>query len=146
MTRQSGSCLCGAVRVSAEIGPRKIAACHCGQCRTWTGGGPYYSTSVVDPVIEGEEHIGIFVASEWGERGFCKTCGTTLFWKMKGRPVHNLAAGLFDDQSDLAVTTEIFCDRRAEWQTPFPGAKQSTEAQEQALLADYLAAQKGDQP
>ncbi|MEO1613633.1 MAG: GFA family protein [Pseudomonadota bacterium] len=88
----------------------------------------------------------MFVASEWGERGFCKTCGTTLFWKMKGRPVHNLAAGLFDDQSDLAVTTEIFCDRRAEWQTPFPGAKQSTEAQEQALLADYLAAQKGDQP
>lgn len=144
MTRKSGACLCGAVQISAEIGPRNIAACHCGQCRTWTGGGPYFSTSVENVKIEGENHIGIYAASEWGERGFCKTCGTTLFWKMKGRPVHNLAAGLFHDQSDLAVTEEIFCDRRADWHVPWPDAKQSTEAQELALFAASQAAQSGE--
>ena len=145
MTRKTGSCLCGAVRVSAEIGPRKVVACHCGQCRKWTGGGPYFSTSVINPVIEGEDSVGVYAASEWGERGFCKTCGATLFWKMKDKPVHNLAAGLFDDQSDLTVTEEIFCDRRADWHVSWPDAAQSTEAEEFAKFAAANASE-GDTP
>lgn len=139
--RKSGACLCGAVRVSAVLGARNIVACHCGQCRRWTGGGPYFSTDVADVEIDGEDHIAIFAASEWGERGFCRDCGTTLFWKMKNGPISNLAAGLFDDQSDLAVSEEIFADRRAPWHVSWDGAAQSTEAAE---LAKFAAATQGE--
>jgi len=130
------------VRVDALIDAQNITACHCGQCRRWTGGGPYFSTSVTDPKIEGEKHIALYAASEWGERGYCRHCGTTLFWKMKGKPIHNLAAGLFDDQTYLSVKQEIFVDRRAPWQGAWDGAKHSTEAQE---FAKRDAALEGDQ-
>lgn len=136
--RATGACLCGAVRVDAVIGDALITACHCGQCRRWTGGGPYFSTAVTDARIEGEESVGLHRASDWGERGFCRHCGTTLFWKMKDRPIHNLAAGLFDDQSGLEVTQEIFADRRPHWHTGWPDAPQSTEADELAKLNAYL--------
>ncbi|MEM7544904.1 MAG: GFA family protein [Pseudomonadota bacterium] len=136
--RKTGSCLCGLVRVEAVIDASSITACHCGQCRRWTGGGPYFSTGVSDVRIDGEDQIAIFAASEWGERGYCRSCGTTLFWRMKGKPLNNLAAGLFDDQSGLAVRQEIFVDRRPHWQSPWDGASQSTEAEEYAKLEAAL--------
>lgn len=29
------------------------------------------------------QHQGRFASSDWAERGFCKTCGTTLFYFLK---------------------------------------------------------------
>jgi len=128
------------VKVSAVIGARNIVACHCGQCRRWTGGGPYFSTDVTDVQIDGEAHVAIFAASAWGERGFCRNCGTTLFWKVKDGPVTNLAAGLFDDQAGLKVTEEIFVDCRAHWHSGWSDAAQSTEAEEIAKFEASRAA------
>ena len=34
----TGSCLCGAVSLSATSIDRHIAACHCSMCRKWGGG------------------------------------------------------------------------------------------------------------
>ncbi len=39
-TKQTGSCLCGSVRISAINPSNKVGACHCGMCRKW-GGGPF---------------------------------------------------------------------------------------------------------
>lgn len=136
--KRKGACLCGAVRVEAELKAPKIGACHCGQCRTWTGGSPFYCVEIERATVEGEDNIGVYAASEWGERGFCKTCGTTLFWRMQGKPLSNLAAGLFEDQNGLTVSSEIFTDRRAPWQTAFEGATQSTEAEEFGKLEAAL--------
>ena len=36
-----GLCLCGGVRVEAELN-QHLEACHCGMCRRW-GGGPFLS-------------------------------------------------------------------------------------------------------
>lgn len=137
--RVAGGCLCGAVRLTARVPKREILACHCGQCRRWTGGGPLFSVRVEEPRIEGAESIGAFHASAHGERAFCTICGTTLYWRMRGGPVTSVAAGVLDDQSGFAVTEEIFCDRRAPWTPPYPDAAQSTEAQESAKLAAFLA-------
>jgi len=34
-----GSCLCGAIRITAKNINNNVGACHCGMCRKW-GGGP----------------------------------------------------------------------------------------------------------
>ena len=138
MARRTGKCLCGAVSFSAETS-EGINACHCTQCQRWTGGGPYLSVQVTDLEMQGEDRILAHHASEWGERGFCGTCGSTLYWRMHGRPYSNLAVGLMDDQSGLTVTSEIFVDYRPEWLAPFEGAEQSTEAEEMAKLDAFLA-------
>ena len=134
----TGGCLCGAVRVTVSPLPDRMGACHCGQCRRWTGGGPLYAVPVRSIEIEGEDATRSYRASDWGERVFCGTCGTTLWWKMQGKPVHHVAAGLLDDQSALHVADEIFVDMRPGWMPPFSGATQSTEAEEMAKLAADL--------
>lgn len=141
MTRRTGKCLCGAVSYSAEV-VSDIMACHCTQCQRWTGGGPLLSVDVLNMDVSGQEATASHFASEWGERVFCGTCGSTLWWKMRDRPISSVAAGTLDDQSGLSVTREIFVDYRPGWLAPFPGASQSTEAEEIAKLQDYLAGEK----
>lgn len=136
--RTTAKCLCGAVTITARIPVREIQACHCLQCQTWTGGSPYYVVHVEDAVLEGEDMVGLYHASAHGERGFCKSCGTTVFWRMQGAPITSFAAGLLSGETGYRVTAEIFTDRRADWQLPFEGASQSTEAEQFAKLEAYL--------
>lgn len=135
--RRSGGCLCGAVRFSALVSP-EIQACHCTQCQRWTGGGPFFTARVQDLELTGETQAQPYRHSTWGERLFCGICGTTLFWRMQGHPSRSVAAGLLDDQSGLTVTEEIFVDDRPGWLKPWPGAAQSTEAEEVAKLHAFL--------
>ena len=138
--KRDGQCLCGEIRVSAEVVNGEIVACHCGQCRTWAGGGPGLAVKVVDVEMTGEPKL--FHASEWGERGFCKTCGTNVFWRMQGKPTSYMHVGMFSDTSGFVIRDEIFADRRQEWQPAIEGARQSREAEELALLAEALAEKK----
>lgn len=137
--KRDGHCLCGAIKVRARITAPDIGACHCGQCRRWCGGSPYFSVRVSEVEIDGP--FASFRASDWGERLHCATCGTPISWRMQGKRITNLAVGLFDDQSDLQVTEEIFVDRRAHWLPAWEGASQSTEADEFAKLDAFLAEQ-----
>ena len=130
----TGQCLCGAIRLRAIRRSADVQACHCAQCQTWTGGGPFLAIRVDDVQIEGEEAIGTYRASASGERGFCNICGTTLYWRMQGRPIDSLAVSLIADQSPYHITEEIFVDHRPQWLPPWPEASQSTEAEEVAKL------------
>ncbi len=143
MSERTGQCLCGAVTFRATVKGDGIQACHCTQCQRWTGGGPLYSVAVADLEVSGGDTAQAYHASQWGERVFCATCGSTLYWKMQGKPPAYVAAGLLDDQSGLSVTEEIFVDMRPDWLPAVEGASQSSEAQEMAKLEAYLAKQGG---
>jgi hypothetical protein len=140
MARKTGQCLCGAVTISGEVGS-SIQACHCRQCQRWTGGSPYFCVPISDPVVTGAETLAAYHHSTWGERTFCATCGTTVYWTTKGDAPHSVAAGLFEDQTGWRVTEEIFVDYRAAWLPPFEGATQSTEAQEIEKFDAWMAKQ-----
>ncbi|KMW59699.1 Gfa-like protein [Candidatus Rhodobacter oscarellae] len=135
-------CLCGAVEFDAEIASDKIQACHCKQCQRWTGGGPLVIALVKNVTVSGADHIASFRASEWGERAFCKTCGSTLYWKMQGGGITDLPVGLFEDQSGFTMGEEIFVDHRPDWLPHWEAAGQSTEAQEQEKLRAYREARE----
>ena len=140
---RTGRCLCGGITFRADLPSPEFQLCHCGQCQRWTGGGPLTAIRVKDLDLAGEDNIEAYRASEWGERAFCRTCGTTLYWKMQGKPIAFVAVGLLDDQTGLRVSEEIFCDQRPDWLPAHAAASQSTEAEEYAKLDAYL---KGDQP
>ena len=89
-TQATGSCLCGAINVSANATPNNVGACHCGMCRRWTGG-PFLAIDCGDDVsFSGAENISVFDSSQWAERGFCNKCGTHLFYRLKGNQQHFL--------------------------------------------------------
>lgn len=140
MSERTGRCLCGTVTITTEV-TGEIQACHCVQCQRWTGGGPLFSARASNTRIEGGDKVLAYHASTWGERVVCGTCGSTLWWKMQDRPADYVAVGLLDDQTGLTVTEEIFVDYRPGWLPPFPGASQSTEAEEVAKFDAWMAKQ-----
>jgi hypothetical protein len=79
MSGKSGGCLCRAVRFVAEGVEMEHHACHCGMCRKWAGGAPFFGAAVQSVVFSGPELVR-YASSEWAERGFCRVCGTSLFY------------------------------------------------------------------
>jgi hypothetical protein len=105
----TGSCLCGAVHFKATGQLGGVVYCHCSQCRKQTG--HYYATTNIlddDLLVEGAENITWFRSSEFGERGFCRTCGSALFWKSRERAHTSVLAGLFDSPTGLTGECHIF--------------------------------------
>ncbi|TYC58584.1 GFA family protein [Rhodobacterales bacterium] len=112
--RLSGGCLCGAVRFTAAPAAAEMCVCHCSMCRKWTGG-VFMAVSCgtsSDLALEGDDALGIYKSSDYGERVFCAKCGTSLMWRMADGSHVSLSAQSFDDPSQFAFTSEIFTDEQ----------------------------------
>lgn len=108
MPEITGRCLCGAVAFTASPETRDVAACHCGMCRRWCSG-PFFCLEGGGQVrFTGEENIKVYRSSDQGERGFCQTCGSSLFWKTHGKEAYALSAGALDSNDGLTLTSQIF--------------------------------------
>lgn len=107
-----GTCLCGAVRIVARMKNSSIGACHCTMCQKW-GGGPLLAAECeTDVEFDGAEHISTFASSEWAERGFCRECGTHLFYRLKEPGYYAVPVGLFDDGDGWTFDAQIFIDQK----------------------------------
>lgn len=122
---KNGSCLCGAVKfeISGELRP--VLSCHCGQCRK-TSGHFWAATQVsVDGLkIVSEETLTWFRSSDWAKRGFCSTCGSSLFWKMDEENYISVAAGSLDGPTDLETKAHIFMEDKGDYYEINDGAEQ----------------------
>lgn len=112
LTTYQGRCLCSAVRFSVEVSEKEIGCCHCGMCRRW-GGGPALSVMAdAPPIFVDETALGVYRSSEWGERVFCRTCGSSILWRSVDGKHQSVPAALLDDPEGLTFTTEIFIDEK----------------------------------
>ena len=107
----SGKCLCAAVTFTADDVSPHVHACHCSMCRNWSGG-PALAVQVGAIELTGSEHIGRYDSSAWAERGFCKRCGTSLFYRLKETNQHFVWQGTFDDQTPFHLAAEIYVDEK----------------------------------
>ena len=83
-------------------------------CRRWSGGSGFFAAMCKDVTFAGTEQLGRYASSEWAERGFCKNCGTTLFYFLKPTQAYIMSVGTFDDQAPFKLALEIFVDRKPE--------------------------------
>lgn len=105
----TGTCLCGAVRVTAPLST-SVGACHCGMCRKW-GGGPLMAVECgTEVTVEGE--IAVYDSSAWAERAFCPRCGTHLFYRLKQSGKHFAALGLFGEDPRMVFDHQVFIDEK----------------------------------
>jgi len=111
-TERQGHCLCGEVRVTARKAGSDVGACHCKMCRRW-GGGPFMEIDCGAEIdFQGEDNIAVFDSSKWAERGFCRNCGTHLFYRLKESGAHMVPVGLFEDEEGLVFESQVFIDER----------------------------------
>ena len=99
-----GSCLCGAVAFEVDGDLPPPDACHCSQCRKHSGH-VFASTDVPRSAvtIHGSEGISWFHSSEGVRRGFCRTCGSSLFWD----PIHRASIAIAMGAFDLPTATRL---------------------------------------
>ncbi|SJZ55511.1 GFA family protein [Consotaella salsifontis] len=130
----TGKCLCGAVRFEAVVEKLEVGACHCGICRRWAGG-PFMAVGASAAVLSGIDDLGIFQSSEWGERGFCRECGSSLFWRSRDESHYALSVNALQDASDATFSTEIFIDSKPAWYDFANDTKKMTGAEVFAAFA-----------
>lgn len=131
--RRSGGCLCGAVRYEITGPLRGVLFCHCGQCRRQHGHAAAFTAAPRERFhFLAERGLAWYRSSESAERGFCRECGSSLFWRRLGSPSLSVTAGSLDAPTGLACDAHVFTawkgdyyeipedglDRRAEWSRP----------------------------
>ena len=109
-----GRCMCGAVKINATASNLEVAACHCGMCRRWSAG-PFMEVNCQNVKFDGDEHIKKIRSSAWAERGFCKECGSNLFYHIIDSSDYQVSAGLFDDQSMFRMSLQVFIDDKPDF-------------------------------
>ena len=111
-----GSCLCGEVRFMLDGPMRPAIGCHCKQCRQQSG--HYWAaTSVPDSALRFESAAGLawFRASDTAERGFCRDCGSTLFWKPDNAARTVVSMGALDAPTGLSLSAHVFVTGKGDY-------------------------------
>lgn len=108
-TRATGGCLCGAVRYEVTGPLRPVVACHCEQCRRQSG---HFvaATATRTEHLRMTESDGLrwYRSSAEARRGFCGTCGSSLFWAPDhGRHI-SIMAGTLDRPSGLRMAAHLY--------------------------------------
>lgn len=86
-------------------------------CRKWSGGiFLAFQVAPGDVDFEGKENIACYASSDWAERGFCRNCGSSLFYRVTAGGPHqgqyHLGMGTLDEPDGVALTSEIFTDQK----------------------------------
>jgi hypothetical protein len=112
----SGSCMCGAVKFSVSCALKPPDACHCVQCRKFSG---HYFVSADVPKnalqILGAENISWYQSSEKVRRGFCMVCGCSLFFDPPARDWIGIAMGAFDEATRTHTELHIFVAEKGDY-------------------------------
>ena len=114
-----GSCVCGLItfEVAADLGSPD--ACHCKQCRKWSG--HFYVSAEVPRsalAIQGVEHVTWHHSSEKVRRGFCSKCGASLFFDPLDQIKHDwigLSMGAFDTPTEAKLALHIFVAEKGDY-------------------------------
>lgn len=133
-SRTTGKCLCGAVKLTLTSQPKEVGACHCNMCRRWASGPSMAFDAGKGLMIEGEDHVTAYRSSDWGERAFCKICGSNLYFRLVEAESYVVCAGLLDNQDGLAFTSQIFIDAKPAFYDFANETKNMTEAE---FIATY---------
>ena len=139
-SRLAGGCLCGAVRFTAAPATHDYGVCHCNMCRRWTAG-PFMAIEC-DGTMEFEKgaDLGVYQSSDWAERGFCRKCGTPLFYKLRGQNDYYVSTEAFDDTGDFRLVREIYVEEKPAHYAFANDTKKMTGAE---VMAEFGASQEG---
>jgi len=102
-----------------------VIYCHCSQCRKTTG--HYFASTSCDRgdfKLTSDSGLDWYQSSPEAARGFCKRCGSTMFWDYKGSPTISILAGTLDAPTGLKAEVHIFVADASDYYTIDDGLPQ----------------------
>jgi len=97
-----------------------VINCHCSKCRSTHGHHSAYSSSKREELILLEKRGLKWYRSVKDEtpdvyRGFCKECGSSLFWDAKGDDYIYISAGTLDQPTGLKTIGHIWLNQAGDY-------------------------------
>ena len=115
-TIHTGGCLCGAVRYEVRGALRDVINCHCTMCQRLHGAfGAQSKAKKADIAIIKDDGLAWYASSGRAERGFCRRCGSSLFWRPVDQDATGIVAGSLDAPSGLKTLGHIFTAEKADF-------------------------------
>ena len=120
--RATGGCLCGAVRFEVHGALMPVVNCHCSKCRRFHGHvAAYTATARENLILTKAENLQWYRSTQDEppdvHRGFCRHCGSSLFWDPRGKPNISIAAGAIDSPTGLTTERHVWVSQKADYYT-----------------------------
>ncbi len=115
-TVHAGGCLCGAVRYELRKTLTSVTYCHCSMCRRWHGHvGAFAAVDRDGFVITEPRGLAWYSSSPKVRRGFCRECGSCLFFDQSDLPKMAFCAGTVDAPTGLRSKAHIFVASKGDY-------------------------------
>ncbi len=114
-----GGCLCGAMVFEITPPLRDAVACHCTSCRKQSG--HYWAATSVPKDrfrLIRDEGLAWFSTSPAARRGFCRICGSFLFWDPAAEERISLSPGALEGPTGIGVACHIFTEEAGDYYAP----------------------------
>lgn len=116
---RTGGCLCRAVTYSVAGALRPVTNCYCERCRRFTGHHMAATAAdVADLRIEDPTRQLAWFPVEGAEYGFCRACGSSLFWRADSSPtVMSICAGSVEPPTGLRTVDAWWTSQASDYFT-----------------------------
>jgi hypothetical protein len=123
-TPYPGACLCGQVRFAITPPTKWCAHCHCTMCRRAHGAAFVTWIGVPEPqfdFVAGRDTVQWYASSPDSRRGFCRHCGSPLFFRSERWPgeIH-VARAHIPGPIDREPEGHVHTDTKVPWLDPAP--------------------------
>lgn len=113
----TGRCSCRAVTFTVDGPLRAVAICHCSECRRWHGHAGAWTNAPRETITFQEQRGLAWFPTPKGtsKRGFCKECGSSLFYD-DGRPKLSICAGALDSPTGLQTGMHLYWGSKGDYE------------------------------
>ena len=112
----TGGCLCGAVRYEVRGALRDVINCHCTMCQRLHGAfGAHSKAKKANIRIVEDRGLAWYATSDSARRGFCRDCGSHLFWEPVAQDATGIVAGTLDPPTGLTTMGHIFTGEKSDF-------------------------------
>ncbi len=102
-------CLCEGIKIKVKGKLRHVINCHCSQCMKTHGNYAAYTACLEDDItFINKKTLKWYKSSNIAKRGFCSTCGASIFYKRLKSENISISAGLFNNPTKLKSHSNIF--------------------------------------
>lgn len=134
----SGGCLCGAVRYEVKGPLRNVVNCHCSMCQKLHGNfGSHTKARKVNIKVTKDDGLAWYKTSDVARRGFCRECGSSLFWEPFNLDATGIIAGSLDGQTGLKTMGHIFVSEKPDFYEINDENPQFQKSSDGQLVNDY---------
>lgn len=123
-----GECGCGSVVFTVKSPVSNVTWCHCSKCQRFHGGpGPYASAPRGALSFQRRDGLAWWDASPTTQRGFCRQCGSSLFFSDSNEATIAICPGALTSPTGLKSDAHIYLASKPDWYDVKDGLPQHLE-------------------